>query len=216
MNKKNLIILGSAFALLLIAIIWLLTIILAPAYTLAEAEPDLQNDPLQSAQPHYDDISFTLAGIDYTLFPQADYSVSALLISKRRYVHGFMHRLSPWDYGLAWGEMPQYLPNIKFKQMVRFLLFRYKAGVYIDENYVNRHVANTHLIPATPNIRRALARAKLKDKVKLEGYLVNVKAQKKGQGVGSWQSSLSREDTGNGACEVLYVKSLQIGKRRYE
>ena len=44
--------------------------------------------------------------------------------------------------------------------------------------------------------------------VKLSGYLVQVNASDGWH----WKSSLIREDTGNGACEVVYVKELVVNK----
>ena len=76
-------------------------------------------------------------------------------------------------------------------------------------------MANTHLIPASDNIRKAMRFARKGDTVKLDGYLVNVEALKDGTIKSTWHSSTSREDKGNGACEILYVKNLQIGDRIY-
>jgi len=47
------------------------------------------------------------------------------------------------------------------------------------------------------------------DVVTLEGDLIE--ADKPGGW--KWRSSLTRDDTGNGACELVYVKELTIGTR---
>ncbi len=41
------------------------------------------------------------------------------------------------------------------------------------------------------------------DYITLKGYLVNVKFPDY-----DWKSSLARNDTGNGACEIMYVESV--------
>jgi hypothetical protein len=43
------------------------------------------------------------------------------------------------------------------------------------------------------------------DLVELEGYLVYVKGDNF-----TWNSSLTRNDTGDGACEVLYVEKISV------
>lgn len=215
MNKKNIIILGIAGLLLLIGVWYALQALFAPEYDIVAEHPGYAEDPVQHTQTPYEEIKMRFGKVDYTLQPQADYSISAYLVSKRSYHRGFMHRLSPWDYGLIWGEVPNQLEYLKFNQVVRFLLFKYKFGAPIDVEYISRHLANTHIIPANQNIRRALKYARKGNTVRLEGYLVNVTATKAGNTIGTWKSSLSREDKGNGACEVMYVKSLQIQDRLY-
>ena len=148
MNKKNIIILGIAGLLLVFGVWFMLQELLAPEYTLVAERPDFAEDPMQLSQPPYEEIRMQFGKEEYTLQPQAEYSISAYLVSKRSYHRGYMHRLSPWDYGLIWGEVPNQLEHLKFNQVVRFLLFKYKFGAPIDVEYIQRHLANTHLIPA--------------------------------------------------------------------
>jgi hypothetical protein len=42
--------------------------------------------------------------------------------------------------------------------------------------------------------------------VRLEGYLVEARADDGWR----WRSSLTREDTGNGACELVWVERLDV------
>ena len=44
------------------------------------------------------------------------------------------------------------------------------------------------------------------DIVTLKGYLVRVEAKDGWR----WKSSLTREDTGGGACELIFVEDLEI------
>jgi len=43
------------------------------------------------------------------------------------------------------------------------------------------------------------------DHIKLIGYLVKVNFDN-----GTWESSLTRTDTGNGACEIMYVTDVEV------
>ena len=58
-----------------------------------------------------------------------------------------------------------------------------------------------HMIPATGEVARALAGIRAGQRVRIDGWLVEVQADDGWR----WRSSTSREDTGGGACEVVYV-----------
>jgi hypothetical protein len=62
-----------------------------------------------------------------------------------------------------------------------------------------------HLIPADGQVRDALERVRRGQLVHLEGFLVDASRADGWQ----WHSSLSREDTGNGACELVYVERAE-------
>jgi len=177
---------------------------------------DLKPDPIQSDAKGTALPVIEMGGRQIFLWAQANYSITGQLVSKNRYVKGFMSDLSPWDYALGWGQVRTYIDHLRFKQMVRFCLFQPKKDAVVDFDYVNTHMSNNHLIPATANIRKAMASAKKGDIVKLDGYLVNVTASKNGQTVASWNTSTTRTDTGNGACEIMYVTRLRIGDRVFE
>lgn len=63
-----------------------------------------------------------------------------------------------------------------------------------------------HMVPADAAVARALKRVRVGDVVTLDGYLIE--ADKPGGW--KWRSSLTREDTGSGACELVYVRDIVI------
>ena len=65
-------------------------------------------------------------------------------------------------------------------------------------------VSNMHIIPANPKIAKDIQKVKRGDLVRLKGELVEVKDQDL-----VWTSSLTPTDTGDGACEVFRVSSIQ-------
>ena len=69
---------------------------------------------------------------------------------------------------------------------------------------INLHSANMHLIPADGRIERQLKSIHSADLVNLSGYLVEVK----GPTGFKWRSSLTRTDTGSGACELVWVDEV--------
>lgn len=60
-----------------------------------------------------------------------------------------------------------------------------------------------------------IRQVKEKDLVYLEGLLVDLQVVD-GTRTGHVKTSLSREDTGDGACEMLYVERLMVNGRLYE
>lgn len=69
-----------------------------------------------------------------------------------------------------------------------------------------KHSANTHLIPATKAIAKQLAQIDQDNLIYLKGQLVEVKAADGW----TWRSSLSRDDTGAGACELMLVEEVRV------
>lgn len=172
-------------------------------------------DPLQdnSSNPPMPVLHFGKKMI--ILSAKAAYQIDGVLISKKRYYRGFMNDLSPYDFALAWGDVPDMRDEVEFSQVIRYCLFKLKSGSSIDPGYIQNHMSNNHLIPANKNIRRAMAKAKHDDKIRIQGHLVDVEASQNGHLLSTWRSSDRRDDTGNGACEIIYVKSLRINNMVY-
>jgi len=215
MRKRDIALLIGSGLIIVFSVFGFIKVSTMPDYGFTTILPGYLHEPVQDTLATEKIIEFTQGKYDFKLKPLAKYSVSAYLVSKRHYRGGFMNWLSPWDYALAWGTIPEQLEHIEFDQIVRFCLYKFKSGAPVDEEYLSRHMANTHLIPSNNNIRKALRFARKGDVVKLDGYLVNVEARQDGVMKSTWHSSTSREDKGNGACEILYVENLQIGDRIY-
>ncbi len=64
-----------------------------------------------------------------------------------------------------------------------------------------RSSANMHLVPANDAVADALAAVDAGDRVRIDGWLVQIDATDGWR----WRSSLTREDSGAGACELIYV-----------
>lgn len=62
-----------------------------------------------------------------------------------------------------------------------------------------------HLVPANPSVASQMKKIK-DDLVYLKGSLIEIQASDGWR----WKSSLSREDTGNGACELMKVESIHV------
>lgn len=143
----------------------------------------------------------------YTLAPLADFSLRARVLSSKRYYFDNESELAPVDLFLGWGVMSDdaVLSELKLSQSSRWSYWHCKT-LPIPREQIEQNSANMHLIPADKGIEKAIKRAKTGSVIKLRGYLVKVTRQDGW----SWQSSLSRNDTGNGACEVIFVTDFVI------
>lgn len=61
-----------------------------------------------------------------------------------------------------------------------------------------------HMIPANDEIKQILAKAKAGQMIKLQGQLVEVTREDGWR----WRSSLTRTDSGDGACELVFVEAV--------
>ena len=71
---------------------------------------------------------------------------------------------------------------------------------------IERNSANMHMIPANDDVADALDEVRVGNVVSLRGYLVEARA---GDGW-RWRSSLTRNDTGARACELVHVERAII------
>ncbi|MBN1949000.1 MAG: hypothetical protein JW784_04585 [Candidatus Cloacimonetes bacterium] len=183
---------------------------LAQASSASDLDPWLE--PVQEETGIADPFQMKIGRQELTIRPLAAYQVTARILSKHEYSSGWEGKLAPFDLALGWGTLSEQDigKRVKFSQWDRFYFFKIKPGYAYSEDYVYTHSSNHHLIPATSNLKRALRILRRGDLIKLEGYLVNVSGRYGKQSV-RWNSSLTRMDRGNGACELLYVTSLTVG-----
>lgn len=164
-------------------------------------------DPVQT---DFDSPQPSIAFKDATLKPLATFDITARVLSREDYHVDPESDLSPTDLAMGWGRMSDsaVLQDIDISQGGRFYYW-YTRHFPIPRREIETHSANMHMIPADAEVARALKRVREGDVVTLDGLLVE--ADKPGGW--RWRSSLTRDDTGDGACELIYVKSLSIGAR---
>ena len=144
---------------------------------------------------------------DYTITPLASFQVEAKVLSAKGYRLGREADLSPVDLALGWGPMADdaVLNQIEISQGGRWYRWR-TAAFPIPRQRIESSSANMHLIPTSAEVASALHEADEGDVVRLLGYLVEVTSEDGWR----WRSSLSRNDTGSGACELILVDKLLI------
>ncbi|HJR12544.1 MAG TPA: hypothetical protein VJ833_01440 [Rhodanobacteraceae bacterium] len=147
---------------------------------------------------------------DAVLHPLASFSLTARVLARDDYRFDPQSDLSPTDLALGWGRMSDgaVLREIDIRQSGRFYYWRTKAFP-IPRREIETHSANMHMIPADALVAHELRRVRSGDVISLEGLLVEADRPNGWK----WRSSMTRDDTGDGACELVYVQSLSIGRR---
>ncbi|MEO7149707.1 MAG: hypothetical protein ABIY40_07215 [Rhodanobacteraceae bacterium] len=174
------------------------------------ARPDGVLAPDDPVQTDLDNAQSTVSSKDATLQPLAKFSLTARVLAREDYRFDAGSELSPTDLALGWGHMSDsaVLRDIDIEQGERFYTWRVKSFP-IPRREIETHSANMHMIPADRLVARALAQVRVGDVVTLDGLLVEADRP----GGWRWRSSLTRDDTGDDACELVYVQDLSITPR---
>ena len=159
------------------------------------------DEPLQQ-ETHEQPFAFK----GYEIAPQTTYDIEARVLSVEDYIMDAGAKLAPVDFAVGWGPMSDttVLNHFKVDQGARFFTI-YPDEQAIDLTTALQHAANMHLIPANGAVKHQLKKIKTGNIVDLHGFLVNVS---RSDGF-TWHSSLTRNDTGDGACELMFVESVE-------
>jgi hypothetical protein len=149
-----------------------------------------------------------LACGNFQLTPLAHFGIDARVLHRKVYRWDRQASLVPVDLALGWGPMSDQsvLDQVSITQSMRFYWFEYKMPPPISKDEIISHSTNLHVIPATPAIAAQCKSLRVGALVHLSGDLVEAT----GPGIGTWRSSLSRTDSGNGACELMWVTDFSI------
>jgi len=142
-----------------------------------------------------------------TLQTRAHFDVTARVLSRKDYSSARDGKLVPLDLALGWGRMSDsdVLAHIDISQSGRFYYWRVKTFP-IPQREIERSSANMHMIPADADVQQQLEQVRPGQVVHIEGFLVDASRSDGWH----WNTSLTRDDTGAGACELIYVESVTI------
>lgn len=175
--------------------------------------PQLAAEPLQLPTTKH---PFTVeySGVRYAVEPQYEYDLSGMVVSYRQHdAYSSMHRLANDHLNMAdlcvvWGDTAAspHLSEISFWNGIFTCNFQTQSRT-AWESIRPQQVANNHLISADDLIRGQVAKVKIGDQVRVRGWLASY-----GSGSNKRGTSTTREDTGDGACETIFVNDFEIVK----
>jgi len=143
---------------------------------------------------------------EFHLRPRAEFSATVRILHREDYSIGALAKLVPTDFAVGWGPMSDsaVLAGIEISQGNRFYYWRTEDWP-IDRADIETHSANWHVIPQNAAVSRVLGQLRAGSVVSLSGKLVDIEG-----GEGGMRTSLTRSDTGAGACEILLAESARI------
>lgn len=148
----------------------------------------------------------------YRYTARAEFSMRARVLSTKRYWFDGASAVSPLDFAVGWGRMSDQavIDQMGYAQTGRWYRYWPRGREFpLDAQEIASHSANMHMIPADDAVKAVLRDVRRGDLISLDGYLVSVSSQDGWR----WDTSLSRTDTGNGACEIVWAKRLTIHRR---
>lgn len=179
----------------------------------------LENDPIQEKTDKRP-FQALVNGIPYSIFPQYTYDLRGMVVSY--HTSGGIADIYHWklwqdyinikDICVLWG------PNLRTHvvQKIDFHSDTWTCFCETDDitawnRFDKERFSNNHLLSADRNISREVAKVRLWDQVHLTGYLVSYSHNR--DGGFERGTSVTRSDTGQGACETVFLTDFKILKR---
>lgn len=179
-------------------------------------DPLVRRNPLQIDAP-VGSFLFPYRGHEYVVQPVADYEIAGLVVTHNDIssIMDAYHTSDSVDFRdicLVWGV------NVSSNVFRRATFFSMPWSCHVkfnDQNaadsFVYEQISNNHLLTDNESVRKKILEMRVGDQVYFRGKLINY--WPKGQSELARNTSLVRTDTGNGACEVLWVDEARILKR---
>ncbi|MDH3901446.1 MAG: hypothetical protein OEU51_10415 [Gammaproteobacteria bacterium] len=174
--------------------------------------PALLKPPVQSAVSTQ---AFTVAnnGTDYRIEPRYQYDLHGLVVSYAHHNGNYsLHRL--WndhinvaDVCVVWSGNTNGADLNDFKFWNGKFTCNFQTGdAGAWERFREDQISNNHLLTDNSRIRKHIKQVRIGDQIRIRGWLVNY-SNDDGFSRGT---STTRDDTGNGACETIYLKQFEI------
>jgi hypothetical protein len=144
---------------------------------------------------------------EFTIQALAEYNIKARVLSRNNFSFGEESNLSPFDLALGWGPMSDQsvIDQFDISQSNRWYHW-HSDHLPIPIRDVSLNSANVHIIPKDKTVEEKFENVYKGSLVEMKGYLVKVT---KANGW-HWISSLKRDDTGGGSCELFWVEEVSV------
>jgi hypothetical protein len=170
-------------------------------------------EPVQNNLTEIVKLQKELNGVTYYIEPKAEYEIEALLIGKEKYSSWDIAQIIPYDLALVWGDfaVKENLEGVDYGQRLRHVSYSYSYDrISLSDEYMSSHISNNHVIPANEDVYQKIKRAKINRRIYLKGYLVRAYIPMGENGnLSVLDSSMIRTDSGDGACEIIYVEEVR-------
>ncbi len=174
--------------------------------------PEILNEPAQtptSKRPF--DVTFN--DVTYRVAPEFAYDIVGMIVSYRHHDdNSRMHRLANdhlnmLDVCVVWGDNTQSAQLHKLDFWSGIFTCNVKTRDQLAwDSFDMYQLSNNHLISDNETIRDKVKDIRIGDQIRVQGYLASYSNPQSG----TRGTSTTRLDTGDGACETLYVERFDI------
>ena len=155
-------------------------------------------------------------GVQYSIQPRYSYELSGLVVETHDSETWWDYAHKEWndylnvvDLCVVWGSNARG-GNYRFASFWHSQWECFARWRSPDGELALGEMSNNHLITADPALARRLRQVRIGDQVRFRGYLVDYTTYKDGSATGTRMTSTERGDSGNGACEVVYIEDFEI------
>jgi hypothetical protein len=148
---------------------------------------------------------------EFRITPRAEYDITARVFSTRRYGWNIVddfYKVAPEDLAVGWGPLSDYKNRdiLHIGQEDRFFKYRWYGQPPYPRDVMISNMSNNHIVPANDEMADKLRDVRPGDIVHMKGALIDINEP----GHGTIATSLTRTDSGPGACEILWLEVLEI------
>lgn len=161
-----------------------------------------------------------VGGVEYSVQPRFSYDLHGVVVSRHDsaawwdYIHKeWNDNLNVVDLCVVWGENVQ---QDAYRSMSyshdQWTCWFSTGSSEVFSAFDSTAISNNHMITDSPQIASVLRSVRIGDQIHVRGYLADYAIHQDGASPFRRVSSSVRNDTGNGACEVVYVEEFSILK----
>jgi hypothetical protein len=176
-----------------------------------EFVPEISNEPEQTATQQAP-FAVVVDDIEYRIEPEYAYDLTGMIVSYRHHEgNSRMHlqandHLNMLDVCVVWGDnTSSQLHKIDFWNGI-FTCNVFTRDQQAWDSFDMHQLSNNHLISDDEFVRKQVKKVQVGDQIRVRGYL----ASYSNEGGGKRGTSTTRTDTGDGACETVYVEYFRI------
>ncbi len=177
-----------------------------------DINPKIAQEPIQELIQHAEFL-VNVDDTDYFIQPKYDYELYGMVVSYR--VHNsdtgahlrWGDQLNVADYCVVWSEnaFEARLNEMTFRNQ-EWTCYYQSPNREVGASFNGAKLSNNHLIAGDSGIRERIKKIGIGDQIRIKGWLSSYRSSERFiRG-----TSINRFDTGNGACETIYVNEIEI------
>ena len=152
-------------------------------------------------------------GLRLRIRPRARFVAQGYVLDTSRFLLARWEDVAPIDVTIAWGALAtkEHLDALDVNTENRMAFVEWDGAEPAPKALIATHLANVHVVPATAEVEARLSAIKRGRLVRLTGRLIDLDVLgADGRIEKRATTSLTRGDSGDGACEQLWLEELEL------